>query len=88
MVPLPVLQEDVEVFLGEYGFEFSDTVKQGKRFSLCLQGLVSSFCEFLGGYGGGMQVFHSGLWEDSCHKESVLLLVFNFAHSEGSLVLL
>ena len=38
MVPLPVLQEDVKVFLGEYRFEPPDTVRQSKRYSLCLWG--------------------------------------------------
>ena len=88
MVPLPVLQENVKVFLGEYRFEFSDIVRWGERFSLCLQGSAGSFCEFLGDCGGGMQVFCSRLWEDSYHKESVPLLVFNSTHLEEGLVLL
>jgi len=53
MVPLPVLWEDIEVFLGKYGFEFSDAVGQNERFSLCLRRLTGFFCKFLGGRRGG-----------------------------------
>jgi len=53
MVPLPVLQEDVEVFLGKYGLEFSDAVGRNEGFLLCLCGLMDSFCKFLGGRRGG-----------------------------------
>jgi len=53
MVLLPVLWEDVEVFLGKYGFESSDAVRQNERFSLCLHGSMGFFCKFLGGRRGG-----------------------------------
>jgi len=54
MVPLPVLQEDVEVFFGKYGLESSDAVGWNKGCLLCLCGLTGSFCKFLGGRRGGM----------------------------------
>jgi len=53
MVPLPVLWEDVEVFLGKYGFESSDAVGWSERFSPCLRGSTGSFRKFLGGRRGG-----------------------------------
>jgi len=83
-----MLQKDVKVFLGKYRFKFSNAVRQGKRFFPCLRGSTGFFCEFLEGCGGGMQVFHSGLWENSCHEESVPLLAFNFIYPKGDLVLL
>jgi len=52
MVPLPVLWEDVEVFLGKYGLESSDAVRQNEKFSPCLLGSMGSFCKFLGGCRG------------------------------------
>jgi len=53
MVPLPVLREDVEVFLGKYGLESSDAVGRNERFLLCLRRSTGSFCKFLGGRRGG-----------------------------------
>ena len=53
MVPLPVLREDVEVFLGKYGLESFDAVGRDEGFLPCLRGSTSSFCEFLGGHRGG-----------------------------------
>jgi len=54
MVPLPVLWEDVEVFLGKYKFESFSTVRWGERSSLCFQESTGSFCKFLGDHGDGM----------------------------------
>jgi len=54
MVPLPVLWEDVEVFLGKYRLESSDAIGQNERFLLYLCRLMGSFCKFLGGCRGGM----------------------------------
>jgi len=88
MILLPVLWEDVEVFLGEYRFEPPDIIEQSERCSLCLQGTMGSLCEFLGGYRGSTYVFHSRLREDSCYKESVPLLIFNLASPDGGLLLL
>jgi len=53
MVLLPVLWEDVEVFLGKYGLKSFDAVGQDEGFLPCFRGLTSSFCEFLGGRRGG-----------------------------------
>jgi len=53
MVLLPVLWEDVKVFLGKYGFESSDAIGQNERFPLRLHGSTGSFCKFLGGHRGG-----------------------------------
>ena len=53
MVLLPVLWEDVEVFLGKYGLESSDTVRQNEGFLSCLCGSTGFFCKFLGGRRGG-----------------------------------
>jgi len=53
MVPLPVLWEDVEVFLGKYGFESSNAVGRNERFSPCLCESMGSFYKFLGGRRGG-----------------------------------
>jgi len=49
MVSLPMLWEDVKVFLGKYRLESSNAVGQNKRFLLCLRGLTDSFYKFLGG---------------------------------------
>jgi len=54
MVPLSVLQEDVEVFLGKYGLESSDTVGWNEGFLLYLCRSTGSFYKFLGGRRGGM----------------------------------
>jgi len=53
MVPLPVLREDIEVFLGKYELESSDAVGRNEGFLPCLRGLTGSFCKFLGGRRGG-----------------------------------
>jgi len=52
MVSLPVLWEDVEVFLGKYRLESSDTVRRDERFSPYLRGSTGSFGKFLGGCRG------------------------------------
>jgi len=44
------------------------------------------FHKFLGDCRGGMKVFCTGLWENSCHEESVPCLIFNLANPEGDLV--
>ena len=88
MVPLPVLQEDVKVFLGKYRFKPPDAVKWSERCFLCLRGAMGSLCEFLGGCGGSRYIFHSRLQEDSCYKESVPLLLFNLASPDRGLILL
>jgi len=87
MVPLPVLWEDVEVFLGKYGFESSDAVGRNERFSPCLRGSMGSLCEFLGGRRGCTQLFRSGFREDSGHEQSVSLLILNFTCPNRGLIL-
>jgi len=52
MVPLPVLQEDIEVFLGKYKLESSDAVGRNEGIFLYLRGSTGSFCKFLGGRRG------------------------------------
>jgi len=52
MVPLPMLWEDIEVFLGKYKLESSDAVRQNERFLLYLYGSIGSLCKFLGGRRG------------------------------------
>ena len=52
MVPLPVLREDVEVFLGKYRLESSDAVRRNEGFLPCLRRLTGSFCKFLEGCRG------------------------------------
>ena len=78
--------EDVEVFLGKYGLESSDAVGQNERFLLCFYGSMGSFCKFLGGHRGGMQVFYSRLQKNSGHEESVPWLIFSFTSPNGGLV--
>jgi len=81
-----MLREDVEVFLGEYGFESFSTVGQGEKSFPRFGGSTGSFRKFLRDRRSSMEVFRGGFREDPRHEESVPWLVFTLAYPEGRLV--